>query len=132
MNNKVVARFADGRTIKGTTMDFHQDKHVFHVIDMTAPGAPPVAVRMRELKALFFVEDLVGDPHRPKVREPDPSRPVGGRRIKVVFNDGEVLVGTTTGFQPGRPGFFVEPADETANEKRCYVLVAATKEVTFL
>ena len=132
MNNKVVARLIDGGTIKGTTVDFHPEKNVFHVIDTTAPGvAPPVAVRMRELKAVFFVKDLVGDPHRAKDREPGPARPSAGRAIKVVFNDGEVLLGTTTGFQHGRPGFFVKPVDAGANEERCYVLTAATKEITF-
>jgi hypothetical protein len=32
-----------------------------------------------------------------------------GRMIKVVFKDGEVLAGTTTGYQPGRPGFSLCP-----------------------
>ena len=46
--------------------------------------------------------------------------------------DGEVLVGTTTGYQPGRPGFFLVPADGDANIERCYVVTAATKDVGFL
>ena len=132
MNNKVVARFVDGRTVKGTTMDFHPDKNLFHVIEASAVGyATPIPIRMRELKAVFFVKDLVGDPHRDKTREPGPARPAAGRAIKVVFNDGEVLLGTTAGFQHGRPGFFVEPEDPSVNANRCYVLAAATREITF-
>lgn len=133
MNNKVVARFVDGRTIKGTTVDFLPGKDAIHVIESNSPAdAIAIPIRMRELKALFFVKDLVGDPQRSKAREPGPARPSAGRAIKVVFNDGEVLVGTTTGFQYGRPGFFVEPEDASANEERCYVLVAATQEITLL
>lgn len=50
----------------------------------------------------------------------------------MAFKDGEVLVGTTTGYQPGRPGFFLEPADTTSNIERCYVVAAATLDVSFL
>jgi len=42
------------------------------------------------------------------------------------------MVGTTQGYQPGRPGFFVVPADPVVNTQRCYVIAAATKEVSFL
>jgi hypothetical protein len=133
VNNKVVARFADGRTVKGTTVDFLPGREVIHVIEANAPAdAATIPIRMRELKALFFVKDLVGDPHRSKTREPGPALPAAGRKIKVEFNDGEVLVGTTMAFQHGRPGFFVEPADDSVNEERCYVMVAATKDITFL
>jgi hypothetical protein len=55
-----------------------------------------------------------------------------GRKIRVRFKDGEVLVGTTQGYQPGRPGFFLVPADPGSNIERCYVISAATDEVTFL
>jgi len=50
----------------------------------------------------------------------------------VVFKDGEVMVGTTYGYRPGRAGFFVVPADADSNIQRCYVLTAATQEVSFI
>ena len=131
--NKIVARYVDGRTIKGTTVDFFPTKDFFHVTLADASnGAKPVEVYTRELKALFFVRDFVGDPTHTTRNEFDPSRPALGRRIKVVFKDGEVLVGTTTGYQPGRPGFFLMPADGGANTERCYIVAAATSEVGFL
>jgi hypothetical protein len=133
VNNKVVTRFADGRTIKGTTVDFLPTRGVFHVTDATAPaGATPVEIRVQELKALFFVKNLAGNPKRAEPKEPGPPRPAAGRRIRVVFKDGEVLVGTTTGYQPDRPGFFLEPADASLNEERCYVVMGAAKEITLL
>lgn len=129
--NKVVARFADGRIIKGVTADFFPNKDVFHVSDSSAPmGAEPVEIRKADLKALFFVKDLAGNPAYDEVKEFS-SRPIG-RALKVVFNDGEVMVGTTTGYQPGRPGFFLEPADPNSNNERCYIVTAATREVGFI
>jgi len=131
--NKVVARYKDGRLVKGITADFFQTKDLFHVRPATAPdGAKPVEIRTRELKALFFVKDYEGMPQRKKTNEFDPARPAPGRRIKVKFVDGESLVGTTTGYQPGRPGFFLVPADAASNTERCFVVAAATREISFL
>ena len=131
--NKVVVRFADGRMVKGMTSDFSQGKDLFHVsVETTFAGATPVEIHTKDLKALFFVKDFAGDRQHVDRNEFDPSRPSAGRRIRVVFRDGEVLVGTTTGYQPGRPGFFVVPADASSNNERCYVVAAATQEVSFL
>ena len=48
------------------------------------------------------------------------------------FADGEVLVGTTQGYQPNRPGFFLEPADSDSNIERCYAMAAAVQQVSFI
>lgn len=129
--NKVVVRFADGRILKGMTADFFPNKDLFHVSEAgTAPGTEPLEVRTSELKALFFVKDYAGNPGYQEAKEF--VRPPVGRAIRVVFKDGEVLVGTTTGYQPGRPGFFVEPADPGSNNERCFVISSATQEVSFI
>lgn len=131
--NKIVARFADGKIIKGTTVDFFPTKDFFHVKEVNAPeGTNPTKIQIKDLKALFFVKDYAGDPQHVKSNEFDPSRPPVGRQIKIVFKDGETLVGTTTGYQKGRQGFFVIPADSRSNNERCYVVEASTKEITFI
>jgi hypothetical protein len=131
--NKVIARFADGRMVKGTTADFSPTKDIFHLSpEAAAAEAKPLEVSTKDLKALFFVKDFTGDRKHIARNEFDPSHPPAGRRIKVVFNDGEILLGTTTGYQPGRPGFFVVPADADSNAERCYVVAAATQNVSFL
>ena len=133
MLNKVVARFVEGPVVKGMTADFFPNKDVFHLsVAGVAEDTEPIEIRMQDLKALFFVKDLAGDPEHVEANEFDPARPPAGRRIRVVFKDGEVLVGTTSGYQPGRPGFFIVPADDTSNIERCYVVTAATREVGFL
>ncbi len=131
--NRVVVRFADGRTIKGTTSDFVPTKDSFHVSEATADaGAKPLEIRVTELKALFFVKDLTGDPQHAERNEFDLVHPPVGRRIRVEFADGEVLVGTTQGYQPTRPGFFIEPADDGSNTERCYVVTTAAQKVTLI
>lgn len=131
--NKVIARFADGSMVNGMTADFFPAKDLFHVIVADIPsGTQSVEIHTKELKALFFVKDFAGNPQYTERKDFDPSHPPIGRRIRVEFNDGEVLVGTTTGYQPGRPGFFLEPADPGSNQERCYVVTAATREVRFL
>ena len=131
--NKVVVRLADGRMIKGQTSDFVPAKDSFHVSEAAAAaGDKPLEIRMKELKAIFFVKDLTGDPQHAERNEFDPAHPSVGRRIRVEFADGEVLVGTTQAYQPNRPGFFLEPADDGSNIERCYVVAAATRQVTFI
>ena len=119
--------------VKGSTSDFVPTKDVFHVAaDGAGAGAAPTRIQLAELKALFFVKDFAGIPKRRSRNEFVDGRPVAGRKIQVVFKDGETLIGTTQGYQPGRPGFFMVPADPDANTERCYIVAAATRSVTLL
>lgn len=132
IQNKIVVRYQDGRLIKGFTNDFFPNKDLFHLVPMDAPpGSKPMDVRIPELKAVFFVKEFGGNPQYKDKQEFDPTKPVMGRKIQVTFKDGETLLGTTQGYQPGRPGFFVNPADTQSNIERCFVVSAATKEVKF-
>ncbi len=98
--NKVVVRFADGRILNGFTNDFMPAKDHFHVALAEAPpGSKPVDVQTKDLKALFFVKEFAGDPRYERSKDFDPSHPPGGRKIKVLFKDGETMVGT----HPGLP-----------------------------
>ena len=131
--NKVVARFTDGRVVKGFTNDFAPEKMLFHVnVDGRTPAHRAEEFDARELKALYFVKDLTGNPKHNERKEFDQSQRPFGRKIRVLFKDGEEMVGTTPGYQPGRPGFFLMPADPTSNIDRCYVVSSATKNITFI
>jgi hypothetical protein len=39
------------------------------------------------------------------------------------------MYGTTHGYQPGRKGFFLFPADETSNNVRVYIYEDSTESV---
>jgi len=133
MQNKIVARYKDGRLMKGVTGDFMPNRDIFHLVPMDAPpGVKPIDIPVRDLKAVFFVKDYVGNSQYQEKKVFEPAKPVPGRKIKVVFTDSEVILGTTQGYQPGRPGFFIIPADPQSNNERLYVVTAATQEVSFV
>jgi hypothetical protein len=126
--NLVVARYSNGCTIKGYTEDFFPNRPIFHI--HLKPGEM-VPVKMADLKAVFFVKDLLGDRTHQKTRTFSPSGHDGahGKKITVVFKDGEVLAGYTLSYLPGKQGFFVFPTDRRGNNTRIYVLSAATTNV---
>jgi len=132
MLNQIVARYQNGSVLKGFTTDFRADKDTFHVTSGGTLGEKPVDVRLADLKALFFVRDFTGRPEYNEAKTFDASRPLSGRKIRVVFKDGEELVGVTQGYQPGRPGFFVTPADPDSNNLRCFVVASAVREAKLL
>ena len=131
--NKVVVRYQNGETLKGQTIDFMPTKTMFHLSLMDAPpNTPPLQVQIAGVKAIFFVKDFAGNHKREEVLEFSLKKPVIGRKIKVTFNDGETLIGTTQGYDPTRPGFFIIPADPDSNNDRCFVVTSATKQVSFI
>ena len=134
MQNRVVARFLDGRVLKGQTADFLPAKPLFHVVQAPPAGAAGqvVEVRLADLKAVFFVRDLVGNAAYNEGKAFADGRRAQGRKVEVEFSDGETIVGTTQGYQPDRPGFFVVPVDPKSNNERCFVVMAAVTKVAFL
>ena len=128
-NNLVVARYRTGEVVKGYTRDFFPERPVFHVLPKG--GQVSVQVKTPELKGVFFVRDLLGNRLRNKGRR-FPAVDLGphtGRRVAVLFDDGELLVGYSQTYSAEKAGFFVFPADPNSNNMRVYVLRAATKQV---
>ncbi len=121
--NRVVARFLDGRTLKGTTPDFIPNRPTFHVLP--CDGSPAVPVRQIELKAVFFVRDLEGNPHRIDVPAftGGPAESAYGRKIAVQFPDGELICGYSLSYGSTREGFFMSTMDARGNNERIYVVV---------
>lgn len=133
MQNKIVIHYNDGHLLKGITTDFFPNKESFHITPVgAASDNKPQEVHIAGMKAVFFVKAFDGNPGYGDKKEFEPGKPAVGRKIKVVFNDGELMVGTTNGYQPGRPGFFVNPADPKSNIDRCFVLTKSTREVQLL
>jgi hypothetical protein len=131
--NRIEAHFQDGQLLKGFTTDFLPAKDHFHITAEGEPaGSKPREVKVAELKALFFVKTFAGNPEHKDLADAAAARASQGRRIRVVFKDGETLVGTTQGYDRSRPGFFVVPFDADSNNERCFVVAAATQEVAFL
>lgn len=131
--NQVVARFKDGRILKGKTNDFTPAKEQFHLApDDAPPGAKALEILVSDLKALFFVKTLEGHPDHKKINDFEHGKLAPGRKVLVHFKDGETLAGTTQGYQPNRPGFFLIPADGDSNNERCFVVTGSAKEIQLL
>lgn len=126
--NKVVARFLDGSTLKGTTDDFFPNRPSFHL--HAAGDSASCVVSCAKLKAVFFVKSLSGDSTRRDAPGFLADSVVNqGRRIAVQFRDGEILCGHTMSYSAERSGFFIAPADESGNNIRIYVLKSATQKI---
>ena len=127
---KIVIRFADGKMLKGYTNDFFPKKPSFHV--GKSPSEKGSRVSVNDLKAVFFVKDFDGNPYYDDSKEFSEDETYLGRRVEVTYRDGEVMVGTVLGYNPERPGFFMEPSDEQSNNAKVFVVSAAVKDLRFL
>jgi hypothetical protein len=128
MVNQVVARFRDGRTLKGTSLNVDPAKSTCHV--RTASGA--VEVKLSDLKALFFVKNHDGNAKHNEAAAPTPGdqRLLGGHKLSVRFHDGETVVGVTNRFPPLGRFFFMLPIDPKSNNIRILVNRDATASIT--
>jgi hypothetical protein len=120
MSNQVVARYRDGRIVKGTSLDLDPAKPVFHV---RPQGEKAVEIVLNDLKALFFVRSLDGDAARDEDYTPDPQDPRsrGSTLVRLAFADGEMMVGHTIRFPPVRQYFYITPVDTKSNNVRILI-----------
>ena len=126
---KVVVRYKDGKVLKGVTQNFFPNKDRFHLFLAEKPSDPPKEIFIRDLKAVFVVRDFGGNPDYKERKEFSGGEKVFGTKIEVAFQDGEVLVGSTLGYDLKRQGFFIFPADPQSNNLRAFVVSSAVKHV---
>lgn len=120
MANLVVARFSDGRILKGTSLDVDQNRPKFHI---RGTDGTMTQVALADLKALFFVKSMDGDSAHVEGREIAPVDPRlrGSRLLEVTFRDGETIVGLCMRYPPKLPYFFLVPVDSASNNVRILV-----------
>ena len=133
--NLVVARYRDGKIIRGVTHDFGPQKKVFHVSTVEkhgrTVGGKVFEIPLSELKAVFFVKSLEGRQGSPSLKglmEEKLEAP-SLMKVRIIFFDGEILAGTTHGYTPEREGFFVIPMEKDSNNLRIFVISSAVKKV---
>lgn len=130
---KIVARFVNGKIIKGYAYDFYPNKAVFRIVpNIDETSNEGIKIQMKDLKAIFFVKDFSGNSSYNENKEFSAADQSHGRKIEITFKDGEVLVGTTVGYTPDRMGFFIFPADLGSNNLRVFVVTSALKRVRFI
>ncbi|MGQ0765655.1 MAG: DUF6982 domain-containing protein [Gemmatimonadota bacterium] len=123
MTNLIVARFADGRTVKGRSLDVAQNRPTCHV--RTEDGSM-VEIALKDLKALFFVKSLDGDSAHvdgDTISDED-ARLRGAHLVEVRFHDNERIVGLAMRYPPNQPYFFLVPVDMSGNNVRILINAA--------
>ena len=124
---KIVAKFKDGKVLKGRSNDFSPDKKIFH---LKLISKEEVKINIDELKAAFFIKNFKGDKdHQARYKD---ALPWGGNKVKVVFSDGEEIIGYAQHYPQEASGFFMTPADLKSNNERIFILVSAVEDITFL
>ncbi len=126
---KIVVHYTDGRLIKGFTNDFFPNKTQFHMTEH--PSNEIATIEVADLKVIFFVKEFEGKPGYQERKGFLEDQKIQGRKVRVIFQDGEAIVGSVLGYDPKRQGFFIVPADLESNNSRVFVLVAATTDVEF-
>ena len=130
---KIVVRFLNGEVVKGYTNNFFPNKPVFKVTPLNAHNPSETrTVQIKDLKALFFVRDFNGTPSYNEDKSFPHDKHHPGRKIEITFHDNEMLVGTTFGYDPNRPGFFLHPVDSQSNNERIFAVSAAVKKIRYL
>lgn len=131
---KIVVRFLDGRVIKGHSQDFNPTRTMFHLQEDAAKPADRknMPIELKELKAVFFVKTYAGNKDFHERKEFTMVDRAQGRKVEVTFTDGETMQGSTVGYDPQRPGFFLLPIDPGSNNMRIFVVSAAVKSFRFL
>jgi hypothetical protein len=127
---KVIVRYNDGRILKGFTQNFFPNKSIFHFqpADPQNPGSN-LEVQIKDLKGVFFVRDFAGNPRYKEKKTFPEGVQISGKKVEVTFKDGEIMVGSTLGYDPNRPGFFFFPSDPQWNVIRVYVVSQSVSKV---
>ncbi len=129
---KAVIHYSDSSVIKGFTQDFFHYNDRFRLFLADKPSSEAIEVFMKELKAVFAVRDFIGNPLYQERKEYTEGEKPLGRKLEVIFEDGEVLVGSSLGYDPNRQGFLVFPADPESNNIRIFAVPSAVKKVRYL
>ena len=129
--NKVVTAFLDGRRVKGCVFNFSAIKESFDLFPSEdGHQAKAAEVRIRDVKAVFFVRDFVGNREYQDAHTAEAFK--HGRKIEVTFRDGEKLLGVTDAYNPQKLGFFMFPGDPKSNNLRIFVVIKNAKHIRFV
>jgi len=129
--NKVVVAFLDGRRVRGYVYNFSALRDAFSVFPQeNSRKQDAVEIKMKDLKAIFFVKDFAGN--REHQDDALPELLKRGRKIEAAFSDGETLVGATEAYHPQKSGFFMFLADPQNNNTRVFVVNKNLHHIKFL
>jgi len=137
-NQKVILRFVDGKMLKGFIRDLKISEEYLYIEDESNHQHK---VRLKELKAIFFVRKFEGERQHQERKSFTGTLP-GSKRVFVKFKDGESIMGNMEGEIPWERGFFLEsmkektftiiPVDEDSNNTKILVVTTSVKDVAMI
>ena len=137
-NQKVILRVVDGKMLKGFIRDLKISDEYLYIEDESNHQHK---VRLKELKAIFFVRKFEGERGHQEKKSFIGTRP-GSKRVFVKFKDGESIMGNMEGEIPWERGFFLEsmkektftivPVDEDSNNTKILVITTAVMDVAMI
>jgi len=137
-NMKVILRFIDGKMLKGYIRDLKIAEEYLYLED---ESAHQLKVRLKELKAIFYVKKFEGERGHQEKKAFSGTRP-SSRRVFVKFKDGETIMGNMEGEIPWEKGFFLEsmkekaftivPVDEDSNNTKILVITTSVLDVAMI
>ena len=137
-SQKVILRFADGKMLKGFIKDMKLTEDYLFIED---ESSQQLKVRLKELKAIFFVRRFEGD-RSYQEKKNFTGTPPNSKRVFVKFKDGENMMGFMEGEIPWQRGFFLEsmqdkgfwisPVDEGSNNTKILVITSAVQDVAMI
>jgi len=137
-NHKVILRFVDGKMLKGFIRDIKISEEYLYLEDESNHQHK---VRLKELKAIFFVKKFEGMRGHQEKKTFTDARP-GSKRVFVKFKDGESIIGNMEGDIPWEKGFFLEsmkektftivPVDGDSNNTKILVVTTSVQDVAMI
>lgn len=124
--HKVVVHFRDGTLLQGHTRYFFHEQDRVEVTDRE-DGLHEID--LARVKAVFFVRNFQGDPDYGERKEFTSDSPTFGDGVRIVFADGEMLLGRALGYRPEEKGFYLQPADPKSNNRMIFVPASALTEI---
>jgi hypothetical protein len=129
--SKVVVGYQDGQRLKGFVFNFSPLRELFRLFpEENSPHHLGTDVKLEGVKAIFFVKDFDGQREHHDAYNLEKS--AHGRKLEVIFQDGEIIAGTTEAYNPKKVGFFLFPADPDSNNVRIFVVNRSVQEVKLL
>ena len=107
---RVAARFNNGKVLKGYVKDFTADSEMVF-LDEVESGMNHI-IPINELKALFFIRTFEGD-REYREKKAFGVSPSKGRKVFIKFKDKESLIGFIDGEVPFQKGFTLAKPDGT-------------------
>src|SRR3972149_2739742 len=107
---KVALHYLDGQVLKASAHDSPPSKPHFHFFPAdVGPSGKPIQVHVKDLKAVVFIKDLVGDDLLDEPQKVVEGKQPPGRKVEGGFADGSVVAGLTMAHDPRPAGLLRVP-----------------------